>query len=304
MASTRIVPEARLTEASAEYSQLFSPSNANTPAFFDEGPQVVVRPTKKTNLSGSLNNLSGSYAYVQGVEITQQEQYVAGLVKVWSGDAGHVLRASTFGQDGNLFRPAGFADAEKFSALQFVKAQANGSPLWSKTLAYPLIVGDIDQVETVDLTGVIEPLTIRAAAGMFSTFVPAEAHSIQGSVGEGNRDPRGGGEAVLTVDFFAPKRSIVPFLDQVNATNTLPTPGFFQNNFAVLDPFLDARYSRNTTSTNGDVEDAILIDSMDHMTGSTDNYIRFNQRSATCGWSYDANVAIGTDSLVFGGLTH
>ena len=283
MASTRIVPEARLTEASAEYSQLFSPSNANTPAFFDEGPQVVVRPTKKTNLSGSLNNLSGSYAYVQGVEITQQEQYVAGLVKV---------------------RPAGFADAEKFSALQFVKAQANGSPLWSKTLAYPLIVGDIDQVETVDLTGVIEPLTIRAAAGMFSTFVPAEAHSIQGSVGEGNRDPRGGGEAVLTVDFFAPKRSIVPFLDQVNATNTLPTPGFFQNNFAVLDPFLDARYSRNTTSTNGDVEDAILIDSMDHMTGSTDNYIRFNQRSATCGWSYDANVAIGTDSLVFGGLTH
>ena len=43
---------------------------------------------------------------------------------------------------------------------------------------------------------------------------------------------------------------------------------------------------------------------MSMMTGSTDNYIRYDEVSATCGWYYDNNMSVGTDSLAFGGMTY
>ena len=66
--------------------------------------------------------------------------------------------------------------------------------------------------------------------------------------------------------------------------------------------FDDTRYARNVPPPAS--EDASLLSVMSMMTGSTDNYIRYDEVSATCGWYYDNNMSVGTDSLAFGGMTY
>jgi hypothetical protein len=69
-----------------------------------------------------------------------------------------------------------------------------------------------------------------------------------------------------------------------------------------LGVFNDARLVRNTIDALSEPRD--MLAAMSLMTGSTANYIRYDQRSANCGLVYDNNVAVGTDSMVFGGMTY
>jgi len=88
-----------------------------------------------------------------------------------------------------------------------------------------------------------------------------------------------------------------------------PLNGFFQNELTSLSPFVDAKLVRNVIdptagkATNVD-NDWQLTAALSYMTGSTDNYIRYNQVSMPCGWYYDNNASVGTDSITYGGMTY
>lgn len=320
---------------------VFQPLPVLDEIFFDEGPRTLNRKKPSAvDQETSLSNLSSSYAWTQGVEMNRQTMYDAGLVKIWSGEAGHQLKPSVFGQDKNFFPDPGFADLDLFDPVRFLQAQEHDSPLWFNIITFPIITGNNDQLENFNFNGIIEPFPIREVVGFFSTEVPYQAHQPRASLVGGNDNIVNGSDRVLTVDYYSPTTQIIGFLDMVDLINPgtehsgtfasgswtggvaysgsfigsgdftpidVPTGitlnGFFRFEFSPIPPFIDQKLSRNSLP-NDHEEDSGLIEAMADMSGNTDNYIRFDQRSAVCGWDYDRNAAIGTDSLVFGGMTY
>jgi hypothetical protein len=338
-----ISSSANLLAAVNSSQPIFQPLPVNDELFFDEGPRVMnTRKPTQTDITTSLGNLSSSYPWTQGVEMNKQAMYDAGLAKIWSGEPGHQLKPAVFGQDKNFFPDPGFADMDLFSPLRFLQAQENDSPLWYNIITFPIITGDNDQLENFNFNGIIEAFPIRPVVAFFSTDVPFEAHQPRAFLVGGNDDILNGSDRILTVDYFdhTPGHGITAYQDQVDIINPgtemsgtyasgswtggvpysgswvgmgaftpieVPTGytlnGFFQWERSPLLPFVDQRLSRNTTP-NDDYEDIFMIEALAHMSGNTDNYVRYDQVSAPCGWDYDRNSAIGTDSLVFGGMTY
>lgn len=173
------------------------------------------------------------------------------------------------------------------------------------------------------MNGVIEPLAIRLQPSFFSSDVPVNPHQPLGFVGQGNPDFFNATDQVVTVYYYDTSQHNVPFVDTdlgqsvntydyvvvngVTVTASLssihaPVTGAMVPSQQSLEPFTDLRYVRNVPPTV--YENTALLSALSPMTGSTDNYVAYNQRSATCGWSYDGDTAIGTDSLAFGGMTY
>jgi len=293
-----------LGSRSTAFQPTFAPLPVHDTRFFDEGPRSPNnRPSNASSNAGALNT-STIDAYTQGVEITRQQQYDAGIAKIWSGDPTHVLKPCVFGQDKNFFPDPGFADIDLFDPVRLLKAEELASPLWFNILTYPIITGDNDQAENFNFNGIIEPLTIRPIVAFFSTEAPFESHTVRGAFGNGNTNQINGSDIVETVYSFEPGRQIVGYLDMVDIIEGHPLNGFFRFEFTARLPFNDARLIRNTIDRLTGADVPSIDAALSLMTGSTDNYVRFDQRSATCGWNYDNNVATGTDSLPFGGMTH
>lgn len=268
--------------------------------FFDEGPRVShVKPLSTINTSSINTNEIDMYR--QGVELMTQKHFDAGTIKIHAGEPGHVLRRNRYGMDSKNFRlDPFFQEIDYFDPGLFLKAQ--DSLRYDVVFTFPIITSDSNQLENYLFDGVIEPLTIRAKASFFSIDVPFESHDVKGSIMDGNTDTTISSDRVLTVDYFDLNENQIGFLDMVDMFNNIPTTGFFQTEKAAMKPFDDKRYPRNTTlSTNYDIA---MDEALSLMTGSTDNYIAFNKRSATSGWDYNDSVGTGTDSLTFGGMTY
>lgn len=302
MASIKIVSSSLLT--ANQYQPTFSPVPVHDVLFFNDGPRTLNTRIPPSGSQEGAINTKPIDPFTQGVEITRQVQYDAGLAKIWSGEAGHVLKPNTFGQTKNFFPDPGFADIDLFIPQRFLAAQTNSSPLWQNVLTFPIIIGDSDQIESFSLNGIIEPLTIRAAAAFSSIDAPLESHAVRGNFGSGNSDQLNGSDQVVTVYVFEPKRQIVGYLDMVDIIEGHPLNGFFRYEFTALLPFNDERLVRNVPVSQETVKDAGMLAALSVMTGSTSNYISFADRSAACGWGYDNNGTIGTDSLPFGGMTY
>lgn len=285
------------------YKPLFSPLLPQDTTTFDEGPHVSNSKSKVTTSSSGSMDTTPIDPYTQGVEMTRQAQYDAGIVKIWSGEPGHRLLKNGFGMDKNFFPDPGFADLDLFDPVNFLNAQAETSPLWFNIITFPIITGDNDQLENFNFNGIIEPLPIRPIVAFFSIDVPQEARGIRGAIAAGNTNQINGSDLVQNVYLFEPQKQAIGYLDMVDIIEGHPLNGYFRHEFTTVQPFIDQRLNRNDTAFDP-FEDAELVDIMDHMTGSTDNYVRYDQRSAPCGWDYDRNTAIGTDSLAFGGMTY
>jgi hypothetical protein len=252
----------------------------------------------------------------QGVELTQTKHFDAGVVKIHAGEPGHQLRRNSFGMGKSFRSNPRFEELDYFNPLDYVTAQDSDSPLFFNIITFPIITSDNDHIENYVFDGVIEPLTIRARASFFSIDVPFESHEVKGAVMNGNIDPHGASDEIRTV-YVRDLLENIPFLDQyadstpfieeglsLTGSYASSVVGYFQysrsNNLA----FNDSRYPRNTISTNSydtDIHAALSL-----MSGSTDSYINTHllERSATCGWDFENNIVIGTDSLAFGGLTY
>lgn len=286
------------------------------PFFFDEGPKIV---TSQVLTSGTFHNTSSIETieidgYRQGVELTQQKHFDAGIAKIHAGEPGHVLRRNRYGMDKNFRNDPRFEEIDYFSPEKFLRAQDLDSPLFFNIITFPIITSDNDQLENFIFDGVIEPFTIRARASFFSIDVPFEAHEVKGSIMAGNTDTTWASELVQTVYLYDLKQQL-PFLDQyadavafaeqeAGQGHASTIVGFFRADKPILAPFNDARFVRNVPAsiTYGDDMNAALS----LMSGSTDSYINLaiGKRSATSGWDYDSNSGVGTDTLAFGGKVY
>lgn len=287
------------------FKRFFRNSSIDDTTFFDEGPRIP--ETKSRVPSGSFVNTSSINtseidAFRQGVEITQQKHFDAGVVKISAGEPGHVLAKNRFGEDKN-FRPEPyFEELDLFDPVAFLEAQEIDSFLYYNVITFPIITGDNDQLENYWFDGVIEPMPIREIVSFFSTDVPFDARSPKADLMSGNEDTSRSSDQVLTIDTFKRTEQQVPYLDMVDMIDgRYPLNGYFQNRKAYLEPFIDKRLVLNVTESLSDPE---IQAAVSLMTGSTSNYITPDKLSATSGWVYDNTATPGTDSLAFGGFLY
>lgn len=317
----------------ADSSTFFAPNNdgAATTFTFDTTNVSYFRVrldstfTSDSNGNISLSLISGSFnlegidttaidGYRQGVEITQQKHFDAGIAKIHAGEPGHVLRRNRYGMDKNFRNDPRFEELDYFSPEKYLRAQDIDSPLYYNIITFPIITSDNDQIENYVFDGIIEPFTIRAKASFFSIEVPFEAHDVKGAIMAGNTDTTFASDVIQTVYLYDLKQQI-PFQDQyadavafpeqeASATHASTNVGFFTHEKAPRAPFADARYLRNAVTSSTYDDDMIAALSL--MTGSTESYINLaiGKRSATAGWDYDTNSGVGTDSLSFGGMVY
>lgn len=278
----------------------FNNSPATDTTFFDEGPVVTVSARRGVN-TGSIDT-SLIDGYRQGVELTQQKHYDAGIGKIYAGEPGSVLRRNRLGMDRNYFPNPTFADIDYFNPVNFLRSQQFAGPESLPTITYPIIVGDNDQMANYVLDGTIEPLTIRSVVSFTNIDSPFNSHEISSELMMASPDQTRSACMFTTVDYFDPAPEVIPYLDLVDMYEShTPLNGYFQFNKARAKPFVDARYVRNSQSGSSDKE---VIAALSLMTGSSDNYISFKEVSSTSGWYYDNVTSIGSDSIAFGGLTH
>lgn len=288
------------------------------PSFFDEGPAAI--PTNTLDLtSGTFHNTSSIETididgFRQGVELTQQKYFDAGIAKIHAGEPGHILRRNRYGMDKNFRNDPRFEELDYFNPEKFLRAQDRDSPLYFNIITFPIITSDNDQIENFLFDGVIEPFTIRARASFFSIEVPFEAHEVKGAMMGGNTDTTWASDQVQTVYLYDLKQQI-GFLDQyadavafaeqeAGQGHASSIVGFFRHDKPPLAPFRDSRFPRNVPlSTN---YDSSMDAALSLMTGSTEGYINLaiGKRSAPAGWDYDNNSGVGTDSLAFGGMVY
>jgi len=278
-------------------NDFFRNSYFDNHVWFNEGLQIVTVAKAETdtaiNAATSIDT-SGIDTYRQGIELTRQKYFDAGIIKIHAGEPGHMLKQNRFGMDKNYSLSPGssYDDIDYFNPVTYIKLQAHVSSYNSHVMTFPIITCDNNQLENYNFDGIIEPLTIRAKASFFSTDVPFEAHDVRGTMMSGNSDLRYASDKVVTVDYFNSQSQFIPYLDTLEMINEI----------VHIDSFNDIHYLRNSQSSSSYSDD--MNDALAHMLGSTDNYISCKQRSSTCGWDYDINTMIGTDSLAFGGMTH
>ncbi len=273
--------------------------------FFDEGPRPI--DERKPRNDGSFVNTSsidtsGFDAYRQGVELTQQKFFDAGIAKIHAGEPGHALRRNRFGMDRNFRAEPNFEEMDYFNPETYLRSQDHFSDLNYNIITFPIITSDNDQLENYIFDGVIEPFTIRSRVSFFSIDVPFEAHETKGALIGGNSDSTLASDQVLTVDYFEPENEQIEYLDMVDMIDgRYPLNGYFRNAKSLRRPFTDERLVRNVllSSLHTDLNSAMSL-----MTGSTDNYIISKKRSASAGWDYDCTTAVGTDSIAFGGMCY
>lgn len=293
----------------AEYEDFFRSDDVRTTTYFDEGPRVSrAKPNLTLNrfINTSSIDMTPIDPYRQGVEITQLKHFDAGIVKIHAGEPGHVLRKNRYGMDKNFRPEPTFEELDYFNPVTYLRAQEFVEPILLNIITFPIITGDNDQIENYVFDGIIEPFPIREVASFFSIEVPFQARAVRGTVMGGNSDQTWSSDQVLTVDYFEPEKHQIEYVDMVDMIGPpggrpQPLNGYFRSEKSDRRPFDDVRFIRNASSSIG--YNSAMQAALSPLTGSTDNYVSFKQRSAATGYCYD-NTPLGVDSIAFGGMTY
>lgn len=290
--------------------KFFRPDYEERKPFFDEGPRIP--PTKVVPINSGSIDTSQIDAWRQGIEISDIKHFDAGIVKIHAGEPGHVLPQKHIGY-GTSFRADEdvWSEVDLFDPVLFIKAQGDGDQFISSsvTITWPIVTKDYDASDNFEFDGVIEPFTIRAQASFFSIDMPWEAHAPRAALMGGNLDPLRASSRIETVDYFNPEAEYIGYLDLVDMLGNVPLNGFFRSEQTPLQPFVDQRLPRdiplseNYSEQLGAALSKVYVSGSESITyKSTDSYVKYNQISATAGFTFDATQGVGTDSLAFGGL--
>lgn len=259
--------------------------------YFDEGRTSFLRNVDSS--TGSINT-SEIDPYRQGVEITQLKHFDAGMVKIHAGEPGHYLRKNRFGMGDRRWKSARFDDRTHFDVSVLSGSSING-------VVQSTIASDDGEIIDTTIDGSVEPLTLRYVTRLPTSY--GSVHVPRGAMMAGNVDANDGSDDVVHV-YDDSERSTLGFFD---VGSQFERDSMFID-VTVKEPFVEKNVvcnfilSGNTllSSTIGNDMVAALVP----MTGSTDNHVAPWERSATCGWTYDYNTSVGTDSLAFGGMTY
>ena len=250
---------------------------------------------------------SSVYPYRNGIEITQEKEWIAGLVKISAGTPGHLYEKTLYGcPDTSIVSEDTYYEIEIFDPVKFV--ETGGDP---DLFAYPIITADYNQVENYILNGIIEPFPIRPVISNFSINFPFEPRSVKGNFGNGNINTKFSTDNVVSSDYFTPGvQNAVPYLDAVGVIGLEsdtggvvigPSFGYFNIDDNRLLPYEDVVYPRGeliSSSYDSGMKD--VINMMDPL-GTT--YIDRKSISFSCGFIFN-NAPKGTDSIAYGGLLY
>lgn len=238
------------------------------PLFFDEGSSI--RITSATTLTSSIDTIDVD-AYKQGIEITSQRAYIAGFVKIYSGEAGHAMSRSDVGSDNDFTNDITFRE--------------------------PVTVAETTIDRNLTLNGMMEPFIIRDLITL-KRHVRDVPNLIRCNLQQGNEDSNGGDQVVTefarNVDYVTPTfidgfrlnfygNNIVNSFD-MNGVHVEPNP-------SIERPFDDRR-----------IQTIVGLTDQNFLTyiSSSRNEI-MNEMHACAGWTFDG--VRGTDSIAFGGLS-
>lgn len=273
----------------------------NTTWFNDE---VRHSPKRKSSTGTSREYLSSSVldSYREGIEITETKHWAAGIVKIYSGEPGHFVSRTFFGDGSDDVSALGeytFSDMTNFDAVSYI--------LGSHTNTQYLVTDK----HSFSTNGVVEPLTIREDVSFSSIYWPEIPHKLRGDLGTGNLSSKRKSDFVLSVDYFEPTRkNLESFLDAVDLigmeNNNIsivigPTIGYFDTNENTVYPFEDRQLPRGEEINASYTTD--LIDVLNDMPLAGTTYIQRKEKSSCVGFVYD-NTPNGTDSIAYGGLSH
>jgi hypothetical protein len=269
----------------------------------------------------------------QGVELTQQKYFDAGIVKIWSGEQNNVSLKLDYGEETTRYHNVVFVDRSYSDAIQMLNSNfsnvkeeivddfifvdtdqvvdfenddvvitsllltQHGSQTHITT--FPVLYDSVDYsaVREISFDGVLEPLNIRTRAIYLTSDALGNVHSCNGNVESGNVDSQKKSDIVSSVNKLM--TTSAPFNDAKIVGNTIMrTVGYFTND-NVLEPFFDDRLVLNSAHDNS--RDIMMTAIISLMTGSTENYINPGEYSMPTGFDYE-NCPVGTDSIVFGGM--
>jgi hypothetical protein len=275
-------------------------------------PRKILSPNIDTFASSSTD------VYKNGVEITQNKHWTAGLAKISAGTPGHLYEKSHYGmneldhlkekiQEEDPVYVNAYFEIDVFNPVDYLNGEYK----------YPIVISDSNQLENFNLNGIIEPFPIRPVISNFSINFPFEPHSTKGHFGNGNINWRGATDSVDSVFVYEPWKinSSSYFLDASDirkiSTGTEnsgsvpvgPPDGFFNIDENYVSPFKDAVDPRNEPIRSN--YDADLYTVVLRMTGSSikdESYIARKEKSATNGFDCEYSDQ-GVDSLVYRNLT-
>ncbi len=261
----------------------------------DKNEKISLTDSENYINTGSINTFDID-KFRQGVEVTRAKHFFAGVLpKIHSGEPGNILRKNSYGFGrGNIFPENHYKDLDLYNPINFIQ---------TNQLTYPIITSDFNELENYNFDGIIEVMPIRSVASFFSIDVPFEARSVKGHLSDGNLDIILSSDRKLIVDKKFTKNKISPWLDMVDLigdVKKIPATSYFNNEKTNLDPFNDLT-NKVQLSTNLPED---MIQAVKLMNGSTENYVKEGDFSATAGWTYDDVWSKGTDSVAFGGYTY
>lgn len=257
----------------------------------------ILSPSIDFYASGSVDG------FRNGVEISRDSQWTAGLVKISAGTPGHLVERRHFGVPSlSVIDPDIFYEVDSFDPVKYVESGGDAA-----SFTYPIVTSDRNLLENEVLDGIIEPFPIRSVISNFSTYFPFEPRGIRSTISEGNTNGRGYTEFVLDVD----KRDVslkstwyVDDCDRYGVVNDASGSfvgvivGYVNDSLESIDPWIDEHRpaGRRLSATLYDDEMTTALNAM--LPGGI-QHVPEGSRSSTCGFIYEG--ASGTDSIAYGG---
>lgn len=225
--------------------------------------------------------------YRQGIELTADKHFFAGVVKIWSGYTDHIVPQHEFGQSTLYVQSVPFIERRKFDAQDYISHSSQ------RTMFERLSVDNFARMRD----GAIEPFEIRSGSFDFGAI---PLRSVKGSIGGGNTNEFG--ETDVIKQEFVPARSgtVGAFVDssaifkrETYRSGRIPKQ-------SIIYPFIDDFPYKKGLAQPASASVAFIV-ARNAMSGTDLNTLLSNRhRSMTSGFVYDG-ATNGTDSLAFGG---
>lgn len=240
-------------------------------------------------------------SYRNGVEITQQKHWTAGVAKITAGTPGHLYESLRFGySDLDILDADTYFELDIFNPIAYVES--------SQAFTYPIVTSNSNEAENHVLNGIIEPFPIRPVIANFSINFPFEPHSTKGQFGNGNINWRNSSDSVVSVEEFDRTRKNYAFFLDASDVKKLstgngsvgvgPAEGYFNMDENPASFFEDKIYPRGEESNSTYTADMESV--LESLPPGGTTYVTARERSVTCGFVYDQTDR-GTDSIAYGG---
>jgi len=263
-------------------------------------------------LASNIDIFSASIidGYRNGVEITQEKHWTAGIVKITAGTPGHLLDKTLFGvNEFDLVSRDSYYEIEAFNAVNYLRS--NESP-GKNTVT----IHEASDASSLSMNGTIEPIPIRPVVFGTSINFPFEPQGVRGEFGNGNVDLFRSSDQVLSVHEREVLRSKKPvfFLDVTDAlgltsgeitftmSSSISAPlGFISSDVRIISPFEDDPLPRGNkfSPTYDDELKAVVAKIKPRQT----SYLSEKEFSSTCGFVNESSET-GVESIAFSNMSY